>query len=139
MLPGSGCIRGKASLAIFAGNYSGEPEEHFYCIERGMDTMQQDTFTLGVNYWPRKKAMYWWKDFNRSEVETEFAEIAALKLQVVRIFLCWEDFQPTPDRVSDRALANLGIVLDVAGDVGIKVMPTFFTGHQLVAQLGANK
>ena len=24
---------------------------------------QQDTFTLGVNYWPRKKAMYWWKDF----------------------------------------------------------------------------
>ena len=129
MLPGSGCIRGKASLAIFAGNYSGEPEEHFYCIERGMDTMQQDTFTLGVNYWPRKKAMYWWKDFSRSEVETEFAEIAALKLQVVRIFLFWEDFQPTPDRVSDRALANLGIVLDVAGDVGIKVMPTFFTGH----------
>jgi endo-1,4-beta-mannosidase len=91
--------------------------------------MQQNTFTLGVNYWPRKKAMYWWKDFDRAEVETEFAEIAALKLQVVRIFLFWEDFQPVPDRVSDRALADLGSVLDVARDVGIKVMPTFFTGH----------
>ncbi len=91
--------------------------------------MQQDTFTLGVNYWPRKKAMYWWKDFDRAEVETEFAEIAALKLQVARIFLFWEDFQPKPDRVSDRALGELGIVLDVAREVGIKVMPTFFTGH----------
>jgi hypothetical protein len=25
----------------------------------------KDSFTLGVNYWPRKKAMYWWKDFDR--------------------------------------------------------------------------
>ncbi|HLI69109.1 MAG TPA: beta-galactosidase [Ktedonobacteraceae bacterium] len=91
--------------------------------------MQQDTFTLGVNYWPRKKAMYWWKDFDRSEVEQEFAEIAALKLHVARIFLFWEDFQPAPDRVNDRALADLGIVLDVAHQAGIKIMPTFFTGH----------
>ena len=86
-------------------------------------------FTLGVNYWPRKKAMYWWKDFDRSEVVQEFAEIAALKLQVARIFLFWEDFQPTPERISDRALADLGTVLDVAQEVGIKIMPTFFTGH----------
>jgi endo-1,4-beta-mannosidase len=90
---------------------------------------RQDTFTLGVNYWPRKKAMYWWKDFDRAEVETEFAQIAALKLHVARIFLLWEDFQPRPDRVSDRALADLGTVLDVAGEAGITVMPTFFTGH----------
>ncbi len=90
---------------------------------------RQDIFTLGVNYWPRKKAMYWWKDFERAEVEEEFAEIAALKLQVVRIFLLWEDFQPKADRVSKSALADLGTVLDVAHAVGIKVMPTFFTGH----------
>lgn len=86
-------------------------------------------FTLGVNYWPRKKAMYWWKDFDRSEVASEFAEIAALRLQVVRIFLFWEDFQPAPDHVSDRALADLGTVLDVAREAGLQVMPTFFTGH----------
>ena len=79
-----------------------------------LDMRRQDIFTLGVNYWPRKKAMYWWKDFERAEVESEFAEIAALKLQVVRIFLLWEDFQPKSDRVSDRALSDLGTVLDVA-------------------------
>lgn len=86
-------------------------------------------FTLGVNYWPRKKAMYWWKDFDRGEVEGEFGEIAALGLDVARIFLFWEDFQPAPDRVSDEALQQLGTVLDVARDAGIQVMPTFFTGH----------
>src|SRR5256885_2224907 len=95
--------------------------------ERSMT--QDDTFTLGVNYWPRKKAMYWWKDFDRAEVETEFAEIEALRLQVARIFLLWEDFQPQPETVSDRALADLGTVLGVAQEAGVMVMPTFFTGH----------
>lgn len=91
--------------------------------------MQNNTFTLGVNYWPRKKAMYWWKDFDKSEVEKEFQEIKALHLQVARIFLFWEDFQPTPEKINDEAILNLGIVLDTAQEVGIKIMPTFFTGH----------
>ncbi len=90
--------------------------------------MDHPSFLLGVNYWPRKKAMYWWKDFDRSEVEREFAEIAALRLRVVRIFLLWEDFQPAPDQMSQKALANLGQVLDVAQELGLQVMPTFFTG-----------
>jgi len=90
---------------------------------------QSTGFVLGVNYWPRKKAMYWWKDFDRAEVETEFAQVAALRLRVARIFLFWEDFQPAPDVVSAEALANLGTVLDTALAAGIMVMPTFFTGH----------
>ena len=91
--------------------------------------MHTGGFTLGVNYWPRKKGMYWWKGFDRAEVETEFAEIAALGLQVVRFFLLWEDFQPGPERLNDAALSNLGIVLDTAHATGLKAMPTFFTGH----------
>ena len=90
---------------------------------------QQPAFVLGVNYWPRKKAMYWWKDFERAEVEAEFAQIADLGLHVARIFLFWEDFQPGPELISDGALADLGVVLDVASAAGIQVMPTFFTGH----------
>ncbi len=90
---------------------------------------QTSPFVLGVNYWPRRKAMYWWKDFDRVEVETEFAEIAMLGLDVARIFLFWEDFQPAPDRVDEGALEDLGTVLDVALQARIRVMPTFFTGH----------
>ena len=60
---------------------------------------QADIFALGVNYWPRKKAMYWWKDFESAEVEEEFAQIKSLALHVVRIFLFWEDFQPQADGI----------------------------------------
>jgi endo-1,4-beta-mannosidase len=90
---------------------------------------ERRAFTLGVNYWPRRKAMAWWKAFDRGEVEAEFGEIATLGLGVVRIFLLWEDFQPAPDMVSERALADLGVVLDVALAHDLCVLPTFFTGH----------
>lgn len=86
-------------------------------------------FVLGVNYWPRRKAMYWWKEFDGGEVKAEFAEIAALGAQVVRIFLMWEDFQPSPWNVDSRRLKELTRVMDAADEAGLQVMPTFFTGN----------
>jgi endo-1,4-beta-mannosidase len=47
----------------------------------------EKSFILGVNYWPRKKAMYWWSDFDLDEVQEEFAIIYELGLTLVRIFL----------------------------------------------------
>lgn len=85
-------------------------------------------FVLGVNYWPRKKAMFWWRHFDGGEVRGEFAEIASMGLDVVRIFLMWEHFQPGPREVAPRALADLGTVLDVARENGLRVIPTFFVG-----------
>lgn len=86
-------------------------------------------FILGVNYWPRRKAMYWWQHFDAGEVRDEFALIAELGLDLVRIFLLWEDFQPEPDRVSSSALSNLETVADTAADLGLHLDVTFFTGH----------
>ena len=88
-----------------------------------------DPFLMGINYWPRKKAMYWWSDFDVDEVREEFAMIADLGLTHVRFFLLWESFQPSPDQVSSRALADLRTVCDIAGELGLKLQPTFFTGH----------
>ncbi|MGI9586146.1 MAG: hypothetical protein ACR2N7_11210, partial [Acidimicrobiia bacterium] len=56
-------------------------------------------FVTGVNYWPRRKAMYWWSDFDRGEVAEEFDIIAGLGMKVVRIFLLWDDWQDTPQTV----------------------------------------
>jgi endo-1,4-beta-mannosidase len=86
-------------------------------------------FVLGVNYWPRKKAMYWWSDFDPGEVEEEFAIINELGLTLVRIFLLWEDFQPAPDEISLSALANLITVCDIAESHQLRLDVTFFTGH----------
>jgi endo-1,4-beta-mannosidase len=86
-------------------------------------------FEMGVNYWPRKKAMYWWSDFDHGEVEEEFAIINELGLRLVRIFLLWDDFQPSPDEISLSALANLVTVCDIAENHQLQLDVTFFTGH----------
>jgi endo-1,4-beta-mannosidase len=92
--------------------------------------MQNSTpFLMGVNYWPRKKAMYFWRDFDAGEVREEFAMIREMGLSVVRIFLLWESFQPNPRNVSAKAMRDLATVCDIASDVGLKLEPTFFTGH----------
>lgn len=94
-----------------------------------MGIYQNNQFTLGVNYWPRSTAMYWWHDFKREEVEEDFARIAESGCEVVRIFLLWEDFQPLPDRVPASALDKLVCVAEAAQAYGIRIMPTLFCGH----------
>lgn len=88
-----------------------------------------ERFTLGVNYWPRRKAMYWWSDFDVDEVRDEFDVIRRLGLGLVRIFLLWEDFQPAPDQVDRQALDHLEVVCDAAADRRLQLDVTFFTGH----------
>jgi endo-1,4-beta-mannosidase len=88
-----------------------------------------DPFLMGINYWPRKKAMYWWEYFDAAEVRDEFSQIADLGLTHVRFFLLWESFQPSPGRVSSTALRDLRKVCDIAADLRLKLQPTFFTGH----------
>ena len=68
-------------------------------------------FILGVNYWPRRKAMYWWSSFDAQEVRDEFGQIAALGLRIVRIFLLWDDFQPAPDVVPAERLRDHGLAV----------------------------
>jgi endo-1,4-beta-mannosidase len=91
--------------------------------------MNTGPFLLGVNYWPRRKAMYWWSDFDPGEVQAEFTLIRDLGLHLVRIFLLWEDWQPTPASVDPKALDDLGQVCDIAAGLGLQLEVTFFTGH----------
>jgi endo-1,4-beta-mannosidase len=91
--------------------------------------MPQQPFILGVNYWPRRKAMYWWSDFDAGEVKEEFEIIQDIGLSLVRIFLLWEDWQPAPDQVNPGALAHLEKVCDIAAGLNLQLDVTFFTGH----------
>lgn len=88
-----------------------------------------DSFVLGINYWPAKKGMYWWKRYEHDEVKSDFLLIKESGFSVIRIFLLWEDFQPKPSRVPLNMVKNLIDVADISRDMGIKIMPTFFTGH----------
>ena len=82
-----------------------------------------------MNYWPARTAMAWWSRFDADEVVRDFARIAASGMDCVRAFLLWEDFQPEPGRVDRGALRKLIEVADAAGEAGLALMPTLFTGH----------
>jgi endo-1,4-beta-mannosidase len=73
--------------------------------------------------------MSWWSKFDLAEVEADFGRIAACGLDSVRMFLTWEDFQPAPDRVDRWMLERLVEVADLAGGLGLALIPTLFTGH----------
>lgn len=91
--------------------------------------LKSSDFILGVNYWPRRKAMSFWQDFDSGEVKDEFSLIRELGLKMVRIFLFWEDFQPSPHQVSKQSINDLLKVADIAHDLGLGLNVTFFTGH----------
>lgn len=94
-----------------------------------MKDLSSPSFILGVNYWPRCKAMDWWKDFSEQEVESEFKQIKSLHLDLVRIFLLWEDFQPSPHEINFHSIKNLLSVLDIADTLNLHILITLFTGH----------
>jgi endo-1,4-beta-mannosidase len=86
-------------------------------------------FRVGVNYWPARTAMRWWSEFDRAEVAADFARIAGSGMDSVRVFLTWEDFQPTPSQIDRTMLERLVTVADLAGELGLALVPTLFTGH----------
>ncbi len=88
-----------------------------------------DHFVVGVNYWPKRKAMYWWKNFSADEVRQEFEQIRELNIEAVRFSLLWEDFQPERHRVDVRQMNHLEKVLEIAADLKLRCVPTLFTGH----------
>ncbi|MFV2063543.1 MAG: cellulase family glycosylhydrolase [Chloroflexota bacterium] len=86
-------------------------------------------FRLGINYWPSRTAMGWWRDFDEAETGDDLAKIAGSGFDSVRLFMTWEDFQPTPDAVETGMLDRLITVADKAQMAGLEIMPTLFTGH----------
>jgi len=73
--------------------------------------------------------MYWWNNFDAGEVREEFGVIKEIGMNVVRLFLLWDDFQPEPDMVDKEKLDHLVKVADAAAETGLGIDMTFFTGH----------
>ncbi len=85
-------------------------------------------FVLGVNYWPRSRAMDMWKGaLGTDEIRADFSTMKHFGLSLVRVFLLWEDFQPTATEVA--SVDKLLKVADLAAAEGLKLDVTFFTGH----------
>jgi len=86
-------------------------------------------FAVSVNYWPAETAMRMWRRFDAGAIEADFRRCAGAGCDTIRIFLLWEDFQPDPGSVDERALAKLRTVADIAAKTAVGLVPTLFTGH----------
>jgi endo-1,4-beta-mannosidase len=86
-------------------------------------------FLLGINYWPRRSAMYMWQRFDADEMREDFTRIKAMGFDVVRFFLMWEAFQPEPQRMDSTALRRFDRIMELIADAGLQAMPTLFCGH----------
>lgn len=93
------------------------------------DNLAMSVFQLGVNYWPRRSAMYMWQRFDLGEIREDMARIKSLGLSTVRFFLMWDQFQPAPDAMDAQMLRRFDAMLQTIGDAGLLAMPTLFTGH----------
>ncbi len=92
-----------------------------------------DSFSLGVTYWPRRAGPLFWQRYDRGAVRDELAHIAALGCDTVRLCLVWEDFQPAPERIGSRAMRYLEHVLDAAHAASLRVVLTLFPATILSA------
>ncbi len=82
------------------------------------------TFELGVNYWPRRSAMYMWRELDIVQVRDEMAQIADLGFDVVRLFALTQDFLPRPLTVAADKVDLLVEVVQAAKDAGLRIVPT---------------
>ena len=81
-------------------------------------------FDLGLNYWPRRRAMYMWREHDLAEVRDEMAHIADIGFDTVRLFALMEDFLPRPGTVDHHSVDLLVEVARVAGEAGLRIVPT---------------
>ncbi|MEP6998898.1 MAG: cellulase family glycosylhydrolase, partial [bacterium] len=81
-------------------------------------------FELGINYWPRAKAMYMWREFDIGEVRDELAHIADMGFDTVRLFALTQDFLPARESVDAAMVGRLVDVARVASEAGLSIVPT---------------
>ena len=84
-------------------------------------------FELGCNYWPRRSAMYMWRELDLGEVRADMAHLRDLGFHVVRFFVLTEDFLPEPNRVASDQLEQLVQVARIASEERVATIPTLIT------------
>jgi endo-1,4-beta-mannosidase len=73
--------------------------------------------------------MAWLKPYDPALTRRHFGRAAGAGFDSVRVFLPWEDAQPTAGTVDPAVLGHLVDVADAAGEAGVELIVTLFTGH----------
>ena len=83
----------------------------------------------GVNYTPRVGWFHSWLDLDLSDVRRDFAQVAELGLDHVRIFPLWTLLQPNRSLIRPQALDDVAAVVAAAHETGLEVVVDVLQGH----------
>ncbi|MFB9819658.1 glycoside hydrolase 5 family protein, partial [Arthrobacter ramosus] len=84
---------------------------------------------FGANYTPSSEWMHAWMSLDLDEVRRDFASLAAIGLDHVRIFPLWTLLQPNRTLIREKAVDDVRAVVDAAGEFGLDVSVDVIQGH----------
>lgn len=84
---------------------------------------------FGVNYTPRVGWFHSWLDLDLGSTAEDFAAIASLGADHVRIFPLWPLLQPNRSLIRTSAIEDVLSVVDAAGEAGLSVTVDGLQGH----------
>ncbi|MFD5829981.1 glycosyl hydrolase [Lentzea sp. NPDC060358] len=84
---------------------------------------------FGVNYTPSKDWMFQWMAVEPDAVRADFAAIAGLGADHVRVFPLWPVLQPNRTLIRRRALDDIALVADIAAEFGLDIAVDVIQGH----------
>ncbi|HEY4023382.1 MAG TPA: glycosyl hydrolase [Pseudonocardiaceae bacterium] len=84
---------------------------------------------FGANYVPSSGWFYSWLDFDADAVRRDFADLAALGLDHVRIFPIWPWIQPNRGLIRTGAVNDVLTMIDCAAEFDLDVSVDLIQGH----------
>ncbi|MEX2982803.1 glycosyl hydrolase [Streptomyces sp. C36] len=84
---------------------------------------------FGVNYTPTRGWFHHWLDFDLDDIRADLDSIATLGVDHIRAFPLWPLFQPNRALIRPRAVEQLTLLVDAAGERGLDVGVDGLQGH----------
>ena len=84
---------------------------------------------FGANHVPSAGWFYSWLDYDGDAVRRDFADLAGIGLDHVRVFPVWPWIQPNRAIIRERAIADLLDTIDAAAEHGLSVAVDLIQGH----------
>ncbi|MFM2287430.1 MAG: hypothetical protein RL684_573 [Pseudomonadota bacterium] len=86
---------------------------------------------VGAHWVPAKAAMQWPLQWDAKAVEADFAQMARLGFNTVRLDLMWAWFEPRPGDYNPEAFAQLDALIALAHKYHLYLHPTLFVGGEV--------
>lgn len=83
---------------------------------------------MGVNYWPASCGVEMWQAWPEREISQDLSLVRRLRLNTVRFFLRWQDFEPAAGRYAGAMFRRLDQMLQWCAAEGIAAQPSLFVG-----------